>query len=149
MLVPPQPSNLFKPNSVAGCPIHRSPIAMSGYSQSQSARVAYSEIMNTISNGKMPFMNAIAEIDASTTIDKAGRIVVPKKLRDSLHLVAGTRITFRQEGTELVIAHESAASGLTFEDGIPVFRLGKPLPPDHVHWVENAREERADELFSR
>ena len=86
---------------------------------------------------------------ATAEIDKAGRLVVPKKLRDSLHLVAGTRLTIRQQGDELVIAPESAATGLTFENGIPVFRLGKTLPPDHVHWVEDAREERADELASR
>ena len=86
---------------------------------------------------------------ATAEIDKAGRLVVPKKLRDSLHLVAGTRVTIRQQGTELVIAPESEVSGITFENGIPVFRLGKPLPPDHVNWVDDAREERADEIFSR
>ena len=85
----------------------------------------------------------------TTEIDKAGRLVVPKKLRDSLHLVAGTRVTIRQQGAGLVIAPESASSALTFENGIPVFRLGRPLPPDHVHWVEDAREERADDFFDR
>ena len=39
--------------------------------------------------GKMAFMNAIAEID------KAGRVVVPKKFRDALHLVPGTRLSLR------------------------------------------------------
>jgi AbrB family looped-hinge helix DNA binding protein len=88
-------------------------------------------------------MNATAEID------KAGRLVVPKKLRDSLHLVPGTRVTLRQEGCSIVIEPEAGASGLTIENGIPVFRLGRPLPPDHVNWVEQSREEWADELFSR
>ena len=91
----------------------------------------------------MAIMNAAAEID------KAGRLVVPKKLRDSLHLVPGTRVTLRQEGCSIVIEPELGASGLTIENGIPVFRLGRPLPPDHVHWVEDNREDWADELFDR
>jgi len=96
-----------------------------------------------IVNGKMPFMNATAEID------KSGRLVVPKKLRDALHLVPGTRLTVRQQGAGIVLEPEPSVSGLTFENGIPVFRLGRPLPPDHVQWLDENREERADELFSR
>lgn len=36
-----------------------------------------------------------------TTIDKAGRIVVPKQLRDRLGLVAGTEIEIDEEGCGL------------------------------------------------
>ena len=36
-----------------------------------------------------------------TTIDKAGRIVVPKKLRDRLGLVAGTEIDIDEDGSGL------------------------------------------------
>jgi AbrB family looped-hinge helix DNA binding protein len=46
---------------------------------------------NGISDGIMVFMNAIVEID------KAGRIVVPKKLRDDLHLIPGTRLRIERE----------------------------------------------------
>jgi AbrB family looped-hinge helix DNA binding protein len=93
-------------------------------------------------NGKMPFMNATAEID------KSGRLVVPKKLRDSLHLVAGTRVTLRIEGGEIVVAPETKPRGLSWKNGIPVFDTG-PLPPGHENWVDEAREDRADELFNR
>ena len=88
-------------------------------------------------------MNATAEIDT------AGRIVVPKKLRDSLHLVPGTRLILRRQGCGIILEPEPPASGLTIENGIPIFRLGHPLPPDHVNWLEENREERADELFDR
>ncbi len=56
--------------------------------------------------GKMAFMNA------TTEIDKAGRIVVPKKMRDALHLVPGTRVTLKQEGDAIQIAPERAGRGL-------------------------------------
>lgn len=36
-----------------------------------------------------------------TTIDKAGRIVVPKRLRDRLGLVAGTEIEIDEDGAGL------------------------------------------------
>lgn len=36
-----------------------------------------------------------------TTIDKAGRIVVPKKLRDRLGLVAGTEVEIDEDGSAL------------------------------------------------
>jgi AbrB family looped-hinge helix DNA binding protein len=90
-------------------------------------------------DGKMPFMHATAEID------KAGRIVVPKKLRDSLHLVAGTRVTFHEEAGRLIVAPETKP-GLSWKNGIPVFDTG-PLPKGHETWADEAREERADELF--
>ena len=87
-------------------------------------------------------MNATAEID------KSGRLVVPKKLRESLHLVAGTRVALRVEGGEIVIAPEAKVRGLYGKNGIPQFDTG-PLPPGHENWVEEAREERGGELFDR
>ena len=94
-------------------------------------------------DGKMVFMNAIAEID------KAGRIVVPKKLRESLHLVPGTRVTLSQRGGEIVMAPEAKPRGLYMKNGILVYDTGRVLPPDHVNWVEQDREDRDDESASR
>jgi len=86
-------------------------------------------------------MNATAEID------KAGRLVVPKKLRDALHLVPGTRVELRQEGAGIVMEPERKGRGLYMKNGILVYDTGRPLPPDHVDWVEQNREERAEELM--
>jgi len=88
-------------------------------------------------------------MNATVEIDKSGRLVVPKKLRDSLHLVAGTRVTIRQEGGELVIAPEAKPRGLYMKNGFLVCSIGRPLPPECVNWVEENREERDDELFGR
>ncbi len=88
----------------------------------------------------MPFMNATAEID------KAGRLVVPKKMRDALHLVPGTRLTLVQQDDAIVIKSEQRPRGLYLKNGMPVYGFGKPLPPDHLNWVDEAREGRAEEL---
>ena len=85
-------------------------------------------------------MNATAEFD------KAGRIVVPKKLRDSLHLVAGTRVTLRLNGSEIVIAPEAKPRGLYLDRGTLVYDAG-PLPPiNMLDWIKRERDERLDLL---
>jgi AbrB family looped-hinge helix DNA binding protein len=96
---------------------------------------------NGICHGKMVFMNATAEID------KAGRLVVPKKMRDALHLVPGTRLTLIQKGDAIMVQPEARPRGLYWKNGMPVYEFGKPLPRDHADWVDQTREERADALM--
>jgi AbrB family looped-hinge helix DNA binding protein len=70
----------------------------------------------------MVFMNAIVEID------KAGRIVVPKKLRDDLHLVPGTRLRIERSGDRLTLMPSSIVARLAIEDGVPLI-----FPADSSH----------------
>jgi AbrB family looped-hinge helix DNA binding protein len=53
-------------------------------------------------------------------IDKAGRIVVPKKLRDALHLTPGTRLTVERSGNSLVFEPDVAKARLVIENGMPL-----------------------------
>ncbi len=85
-------------------------------------------------------MNATAEID------KAGRIFVPKKMRDALHLEPGTRLTLHQEGDTITLQTENKPRGLYRKDGLLVYD-GGPLPPEHVNWVDDAREEREMQMM--
>jgi AbrB family looped-hinge helix DNA binding protein len=91
-------------------------------------------------NGKMPFVDAIAEID------KAGRLVVPKKLRDALHLVPGTRLTLIQKGNAILVQTEAKPRGLYRKNGILVYDSGQAVPPDSVEWLKADREERMDKV---
>jgi AbrB family looped-hinge helix DNA binding protein len=70
----------------------------------------------------MVFMNATVEID------KAGRIVVPKKLRDDLHLVPGTRLRIERSGDRLTLMPSSVAAQLVIENGVPLI-----FPADSSH----------------
>ncbi len=49
-------------------------------------------------------------------IDKAGRIVVPKKLRDALHLVPGTRLKVERNGESLVLEQDLPEPRLASND---------------------------------
>jgi AbrB family looped-hinge helix DNA binding protein len=87
-------------------------------------------------------MNATAEID------KAGRLVVPKKMRDALHLVPGTRLTLRTEGEAIVVQQEVKGRGLYRKNGMLVYDIGRPVPPEAVDWVNQDREERIEHIYN-
>jgi AbrB family looped-hinge helix DNA binding protein len=91
-------------------------------------------------NGKMPFMNATAEID------KAGRLVVPKKIREALHLVPGTRLILRTEGESIIVQQESRPGGLYRKNGILVYDSGRAVAPESVDWLKLDREDRMDKV---
>jgi AbrB family looped-hinge helix DNA binding protein len=59
-------------------------------------------------------------MDAIVTIDKTGRIVVPRKVRDELHLVAGTLLHIERFGDRLTLTPAMREARLTIENGTPV-----------------------------
>ena len=73
-------------------------------------------------------MNAI--VDTIVEIDKAGRIVVPKKLRDALHLTPGTQFKVERDGESLVFKPQTARARLIIENGMPlIFAADDPNAP--------------------
>jgi AbrB family looped-hinge helix DNA binding protein len=93
-------------------------------------------------DGKMVFMNAITEID------KAGRVVVPKKMREVLHLRPGTRLHLRQEGETIVIEPESKPRGLYMKKGTLVYDPGPGPASDAVDEVTRTRNARMEAIMS-
>jgi AbrB family looped-hinge helix DNA binding protein len=88
----------------------------------------------------MPFMDTIIEID------KAGRVVVPKQIRDTLHLIPGTKLNIRIEGNEIILKHEAKPRGLYRKRGVLVYDSGLPVPAEVVDWLKEDREERMDKV---
>ena len=55
-----------------------------------------------------------------TTIDSAGRIVVPKALRDELGLVPGSKVDVSRYGAGLAVVPGGRTARLVEEDGVLV-----------------------------
>jgi AbrB family looped-hinge helix DNA binding protein len=61
-------------------------------------------------------------------IDKAGRIVVPKKLRDALHLVPGTQLRIDRAGDQLTLRPRLTVAQLIIENGVPLIYPADDAP---------------------
>jgi len=61
------------------------------------------------------------------TIDRAGRVVLPKALRDELHLVSGDTLAVTVEGDAVKLQPRRSATPLQRERGVWVLRTGEPL----------------------
>ena len=72
-----------------------------------------------------------------TTIDKAGRLVIPKELRDRIGLVPG-EVDVRVEGASLRV-EPVAGDRLVERDGrLTVPRSGQPLDDNQVQSLRDA-----------
>ncbi|SPE37824.1 putative Antitoxin VapB27 [Candidatus Sulfopaludibacter sp. SbA3] len=81
-------------------------------------------------------------------IDKAGRIVIPKPIRDALRLDAGDVIELEQEGETLHLRPRRSGSNIRKKQGIWVYRSNsKTAPVDIVALIDQLREERIQELM--
>jgi AbrB family looped-hinge helix DNA binding protein len=77
------------------------------------------------------------------TIDKAGRIVLPKPFRDELHLEAGAELEIESSGEELTIRPVRGTAQLRKKHGIWVYRTGEPLTSAEVEkTIRQVRRER-------
>ena len=68
----------------------------------------------------MAFLMVNTIMPTIVEIDKAGRIVVPKKLRDALHLTPGTRLRVERNGDTLMLMPTAAEAQLVIENGAPL-----------------------------
>lgn len=64
-----------------------------------------------------------------TTIDRAGRLVVPKRLRDRLALGEGAEVEVIERDGVLEIRPVPATVEVRADDGMPVAHPVDPLPP--------------------
>lgn len=76
-------------------------------------------------------------------MDKAGRIVIPKPLRQELHLEAGDSLEIETAGEQITLRPVRGTGPLFKEHGVWVFRTGQPLPAAATDEVlRQIREER-------
>lgn len=61
------------------------------------------------------------------TLDKAGRIVIPKSLREELHIEPGDSLELEVAGEQIMLRPVRGTAPLIKERGVWVFRTGQPL----------------------
>ena len=76
-------------------------------------------------------------------IDKAGRVVIPKPLREALHLEPGDSLEMESTGEQITLRPVRGTGPLTKERGVWVFHSGTPLTAsDTDELLQQIREER-------
>ena len=66
-------------------------------------------------------------MNSKVTLDRAGRVVLPKALRDEMHLSPGDTLDLTVKGDEVTLRPRRGATPLQKERGVWVLRTGKPL----------------------
>ncbi|HXA50014.1 MAG TPA: AbrB/MazE/SpoVT family DNA-binding domain-containing protein [Candidatus Acidoferrum sp.] len=82
-------------------------------------------------------------MNSHLTIDKAGRVVIPKPLREQLHLEPGDTLEMESAGEQITLRPVRGTAPLSKEHGVWVFRVGQPLPASATDdMLQEIREER-------
>ena len=66
------------------------------------------------------------------TIDPAGRVVLPEKLKDELRLTPGDTLDVTVRGDEITLRPRRHSSPMHKKEGIWVFTSGKPLTQEEA-----------------
>jgi AbrB family looped-hinge helix DNA binding protein len=83
-------------------------------------------------------------------LDKAGRIVIPKMLRDELQLGPGDWLELDNQGELLTLRPVRTTVPLHKERGVWVYRTGERLPASTADdTIRQVREERARAALGR
>ncbi len=82
---------------------------------------------------------------AKLTIGKAGRIVIPKSLRDELQLAPGDALELESSGEQITLRPLRGNALLRKKRGIWVYRSGEPLSHADVEDVRRQLQRERDE----
>lgn len=89
----------------------------------------------------------MAFMRTKATIDPAGRLVLPKPIRESLKLSPGDELEIELVGNE-VILRPAQSAGVHKEQGIWVLRAGEPLTLSSINEaIRKSRSERESATF--
>jgi AbrB family looped-hinge helix DNA binding protein len=78
-----------------------------------------------------------------TTMDRAGRVVIPRPLREQLHLQEGDALELETVGDRITLRPVRGTGPLLKEHGVWVFHSGQPLAASVTdQLLDRVREER-------
>jgi AbrB family looped-hinge helix DNA binding protein len=89
-------------------------------------------------------------MSATLTIDKAGRIVLPKHLRDELQLQPGDSLEVNTTGEQITLRPLRGNAPLRKKRGVWIFETGEPLSEAAVEkTTREIRREREERLLEK
>jgi AbrB family looped-hinge helix DNA binding protein len=84
------------------------------------------------------------------TLDKAGRIVVPKPVRDELQLEPGDTLELESSGDKIILRPARGNGQLRKKHGVWVFRSDEPLTEEVVEQTaRKIRKERDERIWGK
>jgi len=94
--------------------------------------------------------NIIPTMNTKLTLDKAGRIVLPKPVRDEMELVPGDTLELESSEDEITLRPLRGNAPLRKKNGVWVFRVGESLTNSVVQkTVNQVRRERAEQILGK
>jgi AbrB family looped-hinge helix DNA binding protein len=85
----------------------------------------------------------MAFMTTTLTVDKAGRVVLPKPVRDELQLSAGDSLEVESSEDQIVLRPVRGTAGLRKKQGIWVLDVDEPLSVEAVNrTIRDIRRER-------
>ena len=89
-------------------------------------------------------------MNSRLTLDKLGRIVIPKAVRDKLQITAGDQLELELEDERIMLRPFQATGQLRKDRGVWVFHGGAPLSVEMVQQtVDQVRRERDERNLGR
>jgi AbrB family looped-hinge helix DNA binding protein len=86
---------------------------------------------------------------ATVTIDKAGRLVLPKPMRDALRLKPGATLEIQQNGDSITLRPPHPRAELVKKNGMWVLKCREPLNVSAMDLIAQSREDRIQTLIRR
>ena len=86
---------------------------------------------------------------ANIVLDKAGRVAIPKRLREELNLRAGDSLRLESQGEQITLRPVLAPLPIHKEDGVWVYRSGKPANTSIRKLIDEGRDERHHVILNR
>jgi len=92
------------------------------------------------------FSHVLYHMTTKLTLDKAGRVMIPKPLRVELHLGPGDTLQLESEGEEITLRPMRPKALLKKERGVWVYH-GEPAEDSVTAVIDREREKRLRELM--
>lgn len=86
-------------------------------------------------------------MNAKVTLDKAGRLVLPKSIREALRIGPGDTLEIESDDDHVVISPVRVRPGLQREQGIWVYRSDSPANVSIPDLIDRQREQRIRDVL--